>query len=87
SLASDMENVLDSIGYTNGVTSLYNRVVVNENAIVEINRKLSDQTIGLIPRVDLIESAIGRDSQPSTINGRIKINRDEITALKAIVGA
>lgn len=87
SLASDMENVLDSIGYTNGVTNLYNRVVVNENAIVEINRKLSDQTIGLIPRVDLIESAIGKDSQPSTINGRIKINRDEITALKAIVGA
>jgi hypothetical protein len=87
SLASDMENVLDSIGYTNGVTNLYNRVVINEASITEINRKLSDGTVGLIPRVDLIESAIGKDSQPSTINGRIKINRDEINALKAIVGA
>ncbi|ADB81660.1 fibritin neck whisker [Enterobacter phage CC31] len=87
SLASDMENVLDSIGYTNGVTNLYQKVVINENGITEINRKLSDQTVGLIPRVDLIESAIGKDSQPSTINGRIKINSNEITALKSIVGA
>ncbi|WVT33282.1 hypothetical protein PS49_178 [Aeromonas phage PS49] len=87
SLASDMENVLDSIGYTSGVTNLYGRVTTNQTAITEINRKLSDSTVGLIPRVDLIESAIGKDSQPATINGRIKINRDEITSLKAIVGA
>lgn len=87
SLASDMENVLDSIGYTSGVTNLYGRVTTNQTAITEINRKLSDPTVGLIPRIDLIESAIGKYSQPATINGRIKINRDEITSLKAIVGA
>lgn len=85
-LAMDMENVLDSIGYNNGVINLYGLVVINRDAIAEVNRKLSDPTVGLIPRVDLIESAIGKDSQPSSINGRIKINRDEITALKSIVG-
>lgn len=86
-LAIDMENVLDSIGYTDGVSNLYSMVFANQTNIGEINVKLSDQTTGLIPRVGAIETAIGKDTQPATINGRIKINKDEITSIKAIVGA
>lgn len=87
SLQSDMENVLTSIGYNSGVINLNSKVDANNTSIVEINRKLSSPSIGLIPRVELIESAIGTETQPSSINGRIRTNTVSIKDINAILGA
>ena len=87
SLTMDMENVLDSIGYTNGIENLSDLVETNRLTCVDINGKLSNPTTGVIPRLTSVEAQIGTSVQPLTINGRIKINADEITSLKAVVGA
>lgn len=85
-LAQNMEIVLDSIGYTDGVENLYAVVEMNRTSIVEVNRKLSDSTVGVIPRLTSVEGQIGTSSQATTINGKIKINSDDIFALRGIVG-
>ncbi|AEO97097.1 fibritin neck whiskers protein [Salmonella phage vB_SenM-AKM_NP4] len=86
-LAINMEDVMDSIGYNSGVTSIIGLVNTNTSDIVSINGKLSNSTTGVIPRLDIVEAKIGDDASTNSINGRIKTNTNSINNLNQIVGA
>ncbi|QQG32088.1 fibritin neck whiskers protein [Citrobacter phage CkP1] len=86
-LLVSMEDVMDSIGYNEGVPSIITLVNSNTSEITEINRKLSTPSTGIIPRIEVIEQQIGTENAPLTIRGRIKTNTDSINSLYQIVGA
>lgn len=85
-LSRNMENVLDSIGYNQGVQSLYSLVDTNKTNIEDIRTEL-DSTGGIKPRITSIETQIGTSLVPSSINGRLKTNADNIDSVRQIVGA
>jgi hypothetical protein len=86
-LLVSMEDVMDSIGYNEGITSIITLVRTNSTDIATINTKISAPSTGIIPRIEVIEQSIGADNAPLTIKGRIKTNTDSINALNQIVGA
>ncbi|ASD52073.1 fibritin neck whisker [Pseudomonas phage PspYZU05] len=75
--------ISESIGLTSGVSSLYQDVSSNTTRISILEDKSNDADT----RLDLIEEAIGTNSIPTSINGRIKTNADSIISINGILGA
>lgn len=86
SLSVSMEDVMDSIGLNQGVSSIITIVSQNTSNINTNNDRLIGSG-GVISRLDIIEQQIGVPTAPTTINGKIKTNTDSINSLYQIVGA
>lgn len=83
SLQMNMENVMDSIGMNDGVSSIIDRVVAVEGQANGLTSSVS----ALTTRVTSVETQIGTSAEPTSINGRIKTNTDGIAAINVILGA
>lgn len=82
---ADLDGIKQSIGYPN-TTSIITTTNANSSAINDINLELN-QSGGIKPRLTTVETAIGTDDLPTTIQGRIKLNTDAIGALNTVVGS
>ncbi|EFW1904480.1 fibritin [Shigella sonnei] len=82
---ADLDGIKQSIGYPN-TTSIITTTNANSSAINDINLELN-QSGGIKPRLTTVETAIGSDDLPTTIQGRIKLNTDAIGALNTVVGS
>ena len=82
---ADLDGIKQSIGYPN-TTSIITTTNANSSAINDINLELN-QLGGIKPRLTKVETAIGADDLPTTIQGRIKLNTDAIGALNTVVGS
>ncbi|EMC9885655.1 phage neck protein fibritin [Shigella sonnei] len=82
---ADLDGIKQSIGYPN-TTSIITTTNANSSAINDINLELN-QSGGIKPRLTTVETAIGADDLPTTIQGRIKLNTDAIGALNTVVGS
>ncbi len=82
---ADLDGIKQSIGYPN-TTSIITTTNANSSAINDINLELN-QSGGIKPRLTTVETAIGGDDLPTTIQGRIKLNTDAIGALNTVVGS
>lgn len=82
-LQMSMENVLDSIGYNEGVISINQKVESNTASISALNIS----TVGLRTDVTAIQSDIGSEAAPTSIKGKIKANNTSIVDINTILGA
>ena len=82
---ADLDGIKQSIGYPN-TTSIITTTNANSSAINDINLELN-QSGGIKHRLTTVETAIGADDLPTTIQGRIKLNTDAIGALNTVVGS
>ncbi|UIU27149.1 fibritin neck whiskers protein [Escherichia phage vB_EcoM_SA79RD] len=82
---ADLDGIKQSIGYPN-TTSIITTTNANSSAINDINLELN-KSGGIKPRLTTVETVIGADDLPTTIQGRIKLNTDAIGALNTVVGS
>ncbi|UPW39486.1 fibritin neck whiskers protein [Escherichia phage vB_EcoM_ESCO47] len=81
---TDLNGIKESIAYPR-ITSLATEVDNNNREIADITAQLNEAG-GIKSRLTTVESTIGADDLPTTIQGKIKINTDSISSLNTIVG-
>lgn len=77
----DIGNIKDAIGYSIG-QSVNNRVGALETKTVALETKTS----GMDTRLTKVETDIGTEAEPISINGRLKTLRTDMTDVRTVIG-
>lgn len=82
---NDIQTIKDSISFNNS-TQIGARVTTLETKTQALETNINTPIIGLDARVTLIEKNIGKDAEPTTINGKLYIHGLNILEMQTIVG-
>lgn len=81
-----IKEIKTAIGMTESGDTINTRVTRNEGQIRDITNTLSTPITGVVPRLTAVEIAIGKSTEPATINGRLASLREDLTAQQYILG-
>lgn len=78
---TDIGNIKTAIGFGQG-QSIANRVETLETKATN----LENTTSGMNTRLSKVETDIGTDAEPTSINGRLKTLRDDMAGVRVVIG-